>query len=653
MRNHFFSSYDPAIVSDDEAPRVWTRMLIKHSRRTHPALRLANEDDSMIQEAGQCLPGSRHAEAIMSGISCRCQPGSAVVPHRRWRVRLKGAFNSVAVVVLIGTIAGCSTGPSASAPAGGTTTSPDQSAPPRRTLVMAMAREPQALEPALQPQNREWAAIGSAYLTYFTPDSAAPVPFLAAELPSVDDGTMKLMPDGTMQTTYKLKPNATWQDGEPIKAHDFVFGWKTRMDPDMPVHSVVVERKLTNAEALDSHTLLLTWKQPYLWAGAVHLPDFAPLPSHALEELYKTDKASFIDGPQWRDDFLGSGPFRLMSWDRGVGMSFQAYDGFVLGKPGIDDLEIHFVNDTNTVVANLLGGAADVAFSNAIGYPEGVALEQASFDGTVLYMPGNPRIIEFQGRDWGDTIKTVFDVRVRRAALTAIDRQAIVDAVYGGKATVAYFWLAPNDPAYPAVDAVVTKYSYDPKRAEALLQEAGWTKGPDGIARNAAGDPLYLPMINQPAAVDQIEAAIVQSNWKDVGITSEVHRLSPQEHRDNQLRSKFRAVAYTQRGMQLEKMVWTSDAFSTAENRWSGQNRIGYSNPRLDAAWAKVVSTTDPKQRQAFLIEGIGIMEDDAMVTLTHLKAEAFALRKGLVGPTMPTVVDTSRIWNIWAWHWK
>jgi peptide/nickel transport system substrate-binding protein len=199
----------------------------------------------------------------------------------------------------------------------------------------------------------------------------------------------------------------------------------------------------------------------------------------------------------------------------------------------------------------------------------------------------------------------------------------------------------------------VTKYVYDPKRAEALLQEAGWTKGPDGIVRNATGEPLHLPITNQPAEVDQLEAAIVQSNWKDVGITSEVHRLSPQEHRDNELRSKFRAVAYTQRGMQLEKMVWTSDQISTPDKYWSGQNRIGYINPRLDAAWTKVVSTTDPRERQGYLIDGIQIMEDDAMVTLTHLKAEAFAFRKGLDGPTMPTVVDTSRIWNIWAWRWN
>src|SRR5581483_3825514 len=169
-----------------------------------------------------------------------------------------------------------------------------------------------------------------------------------------------------------------------------------------------------------------------------------------------------------------------------------------------------------------------------------------------------------------------------------------------------------------------------------------WTRGSDGVARNAAGDPLYLPMINQPAEEDQLEAAIIQDNWKGAGITTDIHRLSPQEHRDNELRSKFRAVAYTQRNLGLEGMVWTSSQVATPDNHWSGQNRIGYINPNLDAAWAKIVATVDPKEREGYLIDGVKIMEDDAMVTLTHLKAEAMAFRSGLEGPTGQTAIETS-----------
>src|SRR4051794_12504509 len=86
---------------------------------------------------------------------------------------------------------------------------------PQKALVVAMSIEPALLEPSLLPQNREWSGLSSAFLTYFTPNQQ-PVPYLASEIPSVEKGTWLVQPDGRMQTTYSLRPNAAWQDGQPI-----------------------------------------------------------------------------------------------------------------------------------------------------------------------------------------------------------------------------------------------------------------------------------------------------------------------------------------------------------------------------------------------------------------------------------------------------
>ena len=95
---------------------------------------------------------------------------------------------------------------------------------------MVQVREPSSLEPSLQPQNREWAALTTGFLSYFDRQGNA-VPFLAEELPTLEKGTWTVLPDGRMETTYKLKKNATWQDGQPITADDWVFGFNARMDP--------------------------------------------------------------------------------------------------------------------------------------------------------------------------------------------------------------------------------------------------------------------------------------------------------------------------------------------------------------------------------------------------------------------------------------
>jgi peptide/nickel transport system substrate-binding protein len=280
-------------------------------------------------------------------------------------------------------------------------------------------------------------------------------------------------------------------------------------------------------------------------------------------------------------------------------------------------------------------------------------LEQIGWSGKVSYVEGNPRFLEYQGREWENTLPVASDPRVRRASHHAIDRKSLVDAIYAGRAPVAFYWLSPSDPAYPAVDRAVPKYAYDLNRAEALLREAGWTRGSDGRMRNAAGQTLNLPMMNLPGDAEQLEAAVVADNWKTAGITSEVHRLSPQEWRDSELRSKFPAVAYNRRNLSHDNMVWFSGNISRAENRWGGQNRIGYVNPRLDEAWGKVLASPDPREREGYLIEGIRIMMDDAMVVLTHLQAEVIAHHADLVGPVEPAVIRTSRIWNIWEWEWK
>ncbi len=527
------------------------------------------------------------------------------------------------------------------------------SEPARRSMTIALAGEPGVLEPSLLSASREIAPLASAFLVMVNPQQEAK-PYLAAELPSVAAGTWKVLPNGTMETTYKLRPNATWHDGQPLTAHDFVFAFQARLDPTFPGQRIGIERRLSNATAVDDHTLFLEWKQPYMNAGRIAPPDFAPMHRQNLERVFNEDKPNFVDGPHWREQFVGAGPYRVERWEPGVEIAFRAHEGWVLGKPGIDQLLIKIIPDSNTITASLLGNQADIAFSESIGFPQGQALEGAWSDGKVTYRPRNPRILEFQTRDWGQTQRAVSDVRVRRAALYAIDRQAIVDTIYAGKGRVVHFWLPPSDPSFAAADRVVPKYDFDPARAAAMLTEAGWTKGADGIARNPVGEPLDIPMQNQPNDFDQQEALVVADNWKGAGINSEVRRLSPQELRDNQLRSTYAGVAYSRRAFTLEDMVWISPQIPRAENRWAGQNRNGYQNQTLEDTWLRALGTIDQKEREGLLIQALQSMMDDAVVTLTHMQPGVMAYNGRAVGPEMPDdALAAGPLWNVGEWRWN
>jgi len=563
--------------------------------------------------------------------------------------RLRRVLGACGAMFICLAACGPSTG---QAPVAGATPSASAVAP-QKALMIALAFEPAVLEPSLLNVSREIAPLTSAFLTYLTPRQE-PMPYLAAELPSIDAGTWKTLPDGRMETTYHLRPDAKWQDGQPITAADFAFAYQVRLDPAFPVQRLNVEHRLQSVTALDDTTLLLVWKEPYGAAGMVAPPDFAPMHHELLAPMYETDKASFVEGPQWRDAFIGSGPYRVERWDPGTEIDFRANDGFVFGKPAIDRVVVKIIPDANTIAANLLGHTVDVAFSQSMGFPQGQSLEQAAWDGQVQYQPGNPRILEFQTRDWGQAQQAVTDVRVRRAALYAVDRQAMVDNIYGGKSLVAYFWLPPSDPAFPAADREVQKYAYDPARAAALLQEAGWVKGSDGVARNAAGEALEIPMQNQPSDFDEQEGLVVASDWKAAGITSDVHRLATQELTDNQLRVTFAGVSYGRRAFTLDDMIWTSTQVPTPENRWTGQNRSGYVNPDLESLWGKALGAIDPTERQASLIQALQIEMSDAVVSLTHVQPNVMATSAGLAGPAMPDgAVAAGALWNVWQWHWQ
>ena len=105
------------------------------------------------------------------------------------------------------------------------------------------------------------------------------------------------------------------------------------------------------------------------------------------------------------------------------------------------------------------------------------------------------------------------DVRVRRALLMAMDRQTMVDRLFQGKQPVAATWVNPLSPNY---DADVPVVKFDPAGAKALLKEAGWTPGADGICRNAAGEKLEFEFGTTAGnRLRELQEQVLQSNWKN------------------------------------------------------------------------------------------------------------------------------------------
>jgi len=129
-------------------------------------------------------------------------------------------------------------------------------------------------------------------------------PQLAA-LPSQDDGSMKVLADGTMEVVYTLRKDMMWSDGTPFTAHDMEFSWKMGADPQTPIAQRRVYQLPDKIEARDDVTLYTHWPEPFAFARTINASDIFPAPRHLLEQLYLTDKEAMQNHPWFADSFVG------------------------------------------------------------------------------------------------------------------------------------------------------------------------------------------------------------------------------------------------------------------------------------------------------------------------------------------------------------
>jgi peptide/nickel transport system substrate-binding protein len=463
-----------------------------------------------------------------------------------------------------------------------------------------------------------------------------PVGRLAERAPSFDDGTMALLPDGRMRVLYRLRPGVTWQDGAPFTASDMVFSYQLNLDPGLPFVNRDAIRQMEVVEAQDDQTLVITFKGPYYLADSLGLRMFWPYPQHLLSDPYNRFLASqnaeeFLNQPYFTSDYVNLGPFRVTSFDPGEGVTLEAYPGYFLGRPKLDVVRIRTFGNDNTLLANLLGGSVDMFMDLALRSEMGFQLKErwdSTNQGTVHLIAGYVRMAIPQYRPAMQKEPALLDPRIRRALYQAIDREALSAGLQDGHGEfAAYSILPPDDRNYPAVRDGLRVLPYEPDRARALLREAGWTPGADGMLRNAAdGRRFQTSLWSTPGA--DAELAAIADNWRRVGLEVEEVMIPPAFTRNNEYRSSYPGWETT--ANYADSILGRLKDPNGPETRWAGANRAGYDDPRalplLDAYYRAMAP---PEQHAA-----IKAISDFVVAELPFLplmfEADNIGARRGL-----------------------
>jgi peptide/nickel transport system substrate-binding protein len=547
----------------------------------------------------------------------------------------------------------------ASAPQTGQPAAPQSTQAVNRTLVAVVRVEPVSL--AARPLTATGAGVSFTTRVFnagldLVDDRDEAQPYLAEALPQLNTDTWRVLPDGKMETTYHLKPNVTWQDGKPLVAQDFAFAYR--------VYSQYGEsgtRPLNAMEGVaapDDRTVVIQWKQPF--PDAASLSDsFQALPRHILAESFDSDPPeTFINLPYWSSEYIGAGPYKLDHWEPGTYVEASAFAGHVLGKPKIEKLRIRFMADENTVLTNLLTENVHLAGDRSIRFEHTQVMNrQWSGDqrGKVLLGLSLVRYILPQFRPELANPAAMTDVRVRRAIMSSIDKQAMSDGVFDGQAVLTDTFVSPDLPFFSDINAAIAKYPFDPRRSEQLMGEAGFTKDRDGFYASASGERFSPLFWEETGVQNEKELGIIVDTWRRAGFDMQTWVLPAAQFRDGQLRASFPAMYTTQGGgstiPRLEFMTTTT--IPSAANRWGGNNRGGWSNAEYDRLWGQVNQTLDTTERNRQVVEMLRILSEEVPAMPIYFNFAPTAYLSSLTGPTLRArIPDPVISWNIHEWTW-
>ena len=325
-------------------------------------------------------------------------------------------------------------------------------------------------------------------------------------------------PDGLVYT-FTLRQGVTWQDGQPFDVNDIKFTYELVTDPAWPgaldsYFSVVLgarEKKagtateITGLRVIDERTVEFTLTQPDTLFIASAVSRQRVLPRHLLEGQNPAD----IDKTDFARKPVYTGPYIVEEWRAGEGITFRANSAYFGGAPAVETIIARFIPDAATAIAELQSGGIQASlvapdqFDQFVGNP----------DFTTQELPGL-RIIYLQ---FDLTLPIFQDPRVRKAFSHSIDRDTVIQALYLNRADPAINFIPDLS---PYANPNVTQYPFDTAAADALLTEAGWTPGEDGVRVNAAGERLAF-QLTVPVANRQ-DGLAIQPFLQEIGAEVEI-----------------------------------------------------------------------------------------------------------------------------------
>ncbi len=443
------------------------------------------------------------------------------------------------------------------------------------------------------------------------------------------DADMKLEPSLALSWSvvdpltweFRLRPGVKFHDGSTLTADDvaWTINRAATLQSGAATYALYL-RQIKASEVVDPLTVRFRTEQPF------------PLMPAYLSTIFVMSKAAgekvTSDDLNQGRGVIGTGPYRFVSWARGISADLAVFPDYWGPKPAWDRVSVRSIPTPGTRLAALLAGDVDIIDavpSQDIERLRGdarVALFTKPSTTVLTMFPDHrprpsPKVLDNAGRPM--TVNPIADVRVRRALSMAINRQLLADRVLDGLGTPTGQFLLPGAFAHLPDEPVP---AFDPQAARRLLAEAGY---PDGFQ-------LTINCQNNRFINDEQICQALGQAFARIGIRTQVEALP---HTVMIAAAGRGELSLFMHGFTIETAEPSSylQASLATANPARGRgavNRGAYTNPRLDAALDAAVAEIDDARREAALREATRVALDEvALIPLYH-QLNSWATRAGL-----------------------
>jgi len=523
------------------------------------------------------------------------------------------------------------------------------------SLTIGITQFPSTLNPNIDVMAAKSYVLGLARRPFTVYDAEWKLVCLLCErLPSIENGLAVPvdLPDGRkgVDLTYTIRGDARWGDGVPVTTADVLFTYEVGRNPESAVSNGELYRRITGVTAKDDRTFTLHLDKLTFDSAAIN--DFVLLPEHL-------ERPAFEDPSQYRlrtryaaaptDPGLYDGPYRIAEFVPGSQIGLEPNPNWRGPPPHFRHIVVRAIENTAALEANLLSGSIDM-IAGELGLPldEALAFEKRHAGAyNIIYKPD----LAYEHVDLNLDNPVLADRRVREALLRGLDREAVSRQLFAGQQPVAENFVSPLDAGY---SSEVPRYPYDPSKAAALLEAAGWHAEGSGTRQDADARPLSFELMTTAGNRSrELVEQVLQSQWRRLGIEVRIKNEPARvlfgetlPHR----RFELAMYAWISSPENVPRSILHSSEVPSAANAFTGENLSGLKSPEMDRLIEALEVELDRNKRDALWAAAQRLYATELPSLPLYFRSDTFILPKWLSGlrPTGNQYPST-----LWVTDWQ